>query len=391
MSSNAIVDVFRNMAFSFTRGARYKLKQSRVVLLLPLLLSPLASAATDSPSYFSEKLIPVADLGRLRAVGLSVSSTNRLFVTFPGRAPNDPFALAEVVEGQLVAYPNIAWNSHAGDKRLRFVSPQAVSVDAHDNLWVLDSQPANGPITEKIAQGYFKLVKISLATNRVEKQYEFAGLDKTLSSLNDVNIDTEKNLAYLSDPGQSAIVILDLSSGATRTVFSNSSATTANPDLILSYNGQEMRDPQGKPFRSNVNGIALSKDNRYLYFKPINTLKLYRVETRFLADNSLSDKDLLSKVESMGNTAVSHGLIADAQNNIYLTSSLDYSIRYLAPGGELHTLVQDSRLIWPDSLGIGTDGYLYLTAAQYQNSPYWNKGRDGTVYPYRIYKVRLAQ
>ncbi|MGY4533202.1 sugar lactone lactonase YvrE [Pseudomonas sp. TE3786] len=349
-----------------------------------------ASVRADPATYFSDKLIPVADLGHRRAVGLSVSSTNRLFITFPGRTADNEFSLAEVIDGKLLPYPDQNWNAQSGVEHKRFVSPQAAFVDAHDNLWVLDSKPAMGLMTEKMPQGYFNLVKINLATNKVEKQYAFEGLDKARSSLNDVNIDVEKNLAYLSDPGQSAIVVLDLNSGVARTLLSTSPATRADPNVLLSYNGQDMRDAQGKPFRSNVNGIALTKDNRYLYFKAINTLNLYRIETRFLADPGLDEQALNRKVEDQGKTVVSHGLIADAKNTIYLTSSLDYSIKYRLADGGVHTLVQDSRLLWPDSFGIGSDGFLYLTAAQYQRSPQWNKGQDRTVYPFRVYKVSLA-
>ena len=358
---------------------------------MPLLLSFSAAAETNRPTFHSEALISVVETGKLRAVGLGVSVTNRLFLTFPGKITSDSPSLVEVVNGQLVPYPNTAWNTSSGDERKRFVSAQALYVDAQDNLWVLDSSPSNGPITEKKNEGYFKLVKINLETNTVERQYDFAGLDKTLSSLNDVNVDLGKKLAYLSDPGQRAIVVLDLNTGVARTVLRNSAATTAEAGMILRYDGQEMRNPNGIPFRSDVNGIALTKDNRYLYFKPINTLNLYRIETRYLADKSLSEPDLISNVENRGATAVSHGLAADAKNTIYLTSSLDYSIKYVAPDGGVQTLVQDSRLLWPDSLGIGSDGYLYLTAAQFQKSPYWNKGLDGTVYPYQVYKVRLAR
>lgn len=361
--------------------------------LLLAILSPLASAASGAETYHSKKLVAVADFGRLRAVGLGVSSNNRIFTSFPNRTEDYKYSVAEVVDGKLVPYPNVTWNASAGDERKRFVNAQALHVDGHDNLWVLDSKPASVLVAERdskqSAQGYFKLVKINLKTNKVEAEYDFKTLDKRLSSLNDVNVDIEKNLAYLSDPGLKAIVVLDLSTGISRSVLSNSIATQAEPGLVLSYEGQQMRDLKGTPFKSDVNGIALTKDNRYLYFKPINKLNLYRIETRYLADTRLDGTELASKVEDQGETTVSHGLIADAQNNIYLTSSLDYSIKYQAPGGGLHTLVQDSRLIWPDSLGMGSDGYMYVTAAQYQRAPYWSGGKDATVYPYRLYKVKL--
>ncbi|WP_367208922.1 hypothetical protein [Sphingobacterium sp. R2] len=75
--------------------------------------------------------------------------------------------------------------------------------------------------------------------------------------------------------------------------------------------------------------------------------------------------------------------------NIYLTSSIDYSIKYLSPDGKLHNLVQDRRILWPDSMGIGEDGYLYFSCAQLFKDPQWNKGIDEVELPYYIFKIKL--
>lgn len=365
----------------------------RLLCSIAFLLFTTTVSATTSPAYHSDKLIPVAEFDRLRAIGVSVSSDNRIFVSFPAREKDYKHALTEIVDGKTVVYPDQSWNNQSGDENSRFVSVQDLYVDSNDILWVLDSKPSAGSIFGKEAnqkpEGYFKLVKINLATNQVEKTYHFDDLDKVASGLNDVRVDTEKNLAYFSDPGQSAIVVLDLATGKTRTLLSKHPATLADPELVLNYEKKEMRNSDGNPFRSNINGIALTKDNRYFYFKPINKLNLYRIETRYLADTSLTEQALAQKIEDLGETTVTHGLVADKKGNIYLTSSLDYSIKYFTPDGQLHTLVQDSRLIWPDSLGIGSDGYLYFSCAQLQRDPQWNGGEDGTEYPYTLYKVKL--
>jgi sugar lactone lactonase YvrE len=260
----------------------------------------------------------------------------------------------------------------------------------------LDSKPAaggsifgeNGEITE---EGKFKLLKIDLSSNTVERVYTFNDLNKKTSGLNDIRINIDKNLGYLSDPGQSAIVILDLETGKTRSILKEVAATKADPDVVLNYQGKEMRNKNGKPFSSNVNEIALTKDNKYLYFKPINQLHLSRIETRYLSDSSLSKMQLESKIEDLGEVGITHGLVADGHGNIYLTTSTDYSIKYLSPDGKLQTLVQDSRLLWPDSLGVGTDGYLYFTCAQLQRQPEWNNGISKVELPYRAYSVRLPK
>jgi len=152
-----------------------------------------------------------------------------------------------------------------------------------------------------------------------------------------------------------------------------------------------MADKNGNIFKSNVNGIAITKDNKFFYFRPINSMHLYRVETKHLADAKLTADELAKYVQDLGETGVCHGMEADIAGNIYLTSSTDYSIKYFTTNGELITLVQDSRLIWPDSLGIGSDGYLYFSCAQMNRLPQWNDGMNKTSYPYRIYRVKLPK
>lgn len=167
-----------------------------VAIYLLILFSPFSNASSDSYAHHSKELIAVADFGQLRAVGLGVSSDNRIFVSFPNRIASNDYAVAEVVGGKLLPYPDTAWNTNVGDERKRFVNAQALHVDARDNLWVLDSKPVSGPVVDQesknSAEGYFKLVKINLSTNRVEKEYYFDSLDKRFSSLNDVNVDIER-------------------------------------------------------------------------------------------------------------------------------------------------------------------------------------------------------
>ena len=96
-----------------------------------------------------------------------------------------------------------------------------------------------------------------------------------------------------------------------------------------------------------------------------------------------------SKVETVGKVGVTHGLLADKDGNIYLTTSEGYAISYINPEGQLKVLVNNRNLRWPDSMGIGTDGYLYISCSQLQLLPTWNNGEDKTHYPYKAYRVRL--
>lgn len=361
-------------------------------LLVLFVLMCLYGQTMYAQDTISRQLIPVAAFGRHMVIGLSVNSQNRVFVSFPNYDGDGNLALAEVRDGKISPYPSRDWNTK-GPYASHFLRIQDLFVDANDMLWVLDSKPAPAGNIFRDGnggdQGAFKLVKINTRTNNVEKTYFFDGLDKQHAALNDVRVDTKNGYAYLSDPGLAAIVVLDLKTGKTRTLLEKTRFTLADTDVVLTYGGKEMRNKAGKPFSSNVNGVALTHDSKYFYFKPINKRQLFRIATAYLRDGSLSEEEVESKVQPMGNVGVTHGLIAAKNGNIYLTSSESYSITYLSPDGRIHRLVHDPRLIWPDSMGIGSDGYLYVSCAQIQRQPSWNGGKDETDYPYRIYKVHL--
>jgi sugar lactone lactonase YvrE len=58
-------------------------------------------------------------------------------------------------------------------------------------------------------------------------------------------------------------------------------------------------------------------------------------------------------------------------------------------GGAWETVVHDSRLLWPDTLSLATDGYLYVTANQLHRQARFHKGRDLRRRPYTLFRVRI--
>ncbi|MEJ7663059.1 MAG: hypothetical protein WKG07_27705 [Hymenobacter sp.] len=108
------------------------------------------------------------------------------------------FALVELVNSQRRPYPNADWNRWDSlQAPNRFVNVQAAVVDATDMLWVLD--PSNPDDEAPLIAG-IKLVKINLATNKVERIYRFEDLPRERTGLNDVRVDPGRQVAYLSEP-----------------------------------------------------------------------------------------------------------------------------------------------------------------------------------------------
>lgn len=333
----------------------------------------------------SSKLIEVATFGHFQPIGVAVAPIgNRVFVSFPHQK-TFKYALVEVNGDQQKPYPDVEWNRFVSMKdRHHFSRIQDLTVDQANHLYVLDAAAGGGD-----RDGYFKLVKIDLATNTVQRVYYFDDLPKNEIALNDVNVDNDKGLAYLSDPGSKALIVLNLKTGKSRIVLKNNPAMLAVKGVVLHIDGKDVINQSGQPFVSNVNGIALTPDNHYLYFRAINQMKLYRIATQVLADTSLSDAAREEAIEPVATTGICHGMIADVHGNIYLSVSPDHAIKYLSKDGKLHTLVKDPRIIWPDSFGIGSDGYLYFSCSQINRLPAFNGGKNRVDYPYRVYKVAL--
>ncbi len=356
------------------------------LVLVACLLSVNPFLASAQP-VLSPKVETVAEFGKHQPIGVGMSRDRRFFVTFPKTAENYDYGLAEIVGGQRRPYPNAEWNQWDSLKpQDRFVNVQAAVVDQTNTLWVLD--PANPSEEPPIVAG-IKLLKINLGTNQVERIYRFEDLPRERTGLNDVRIDTRRQVAYLSDAKRGAIVVLDLASGKSRSVLEGHKSTQADPEFKLKIDGQEVKDNKGKSFSSNVNGIALTDDFRYLYYRPITQTKLFRIATEYLINPALSAAELASHVEEMAETGVSHGMIADAKGNIYLTDSPAKAVRYLTPDRRLETLARDSRFLWPDTFAVGPDGYLYMTAAQIHRTKRYNNGQDKVDYPFRLYRMKL--
>jgi len=220
----------------------------------------MATTILTHAQQHSADLIEVASFGKNQPIGVTVAAeSNRLFVSFPHHEPY-VYGLTEIVNGERVPFPNAEWNKFIADKpENHFVNVQDLYADDRNCLWVLDSAPAGaasvfGKDKGAAAQGQFKLIQIDLANNQVKHIYTFDDLPKDKSALNDMCIDNSKQLAYLSDPGLRAIVVLDLKTSKSRVVLQDDKSTTAAPGFKLHLDGKDVVDDNGKPFTSNVNG-----------------------------------------------------------------------------------------------------------------------------------------
>lgn len=104
----------------------------------------------------------------------------------------------------------------------------------------------------------------------------------------------------------------------------------------------------------------------------------------------MSDAEVAATVTDGGDKGgASDGLEADDAGRMYATSYEHNAIVRRLPTGELQTIAHDDWMLWPDTMAIATDGYLYFTANQLHRQAKYQGGKDMRVYPYSLFRVRI--
>lgn len=65
-------------------------------------------------------------------------------------------------------------------------------------------------------------------------------------------------------------------------------------------------------------------------------------------------------MEKVGENGPADGLLMDPQGRLYVSAVEEHAVK-IRENGQLTTLVQDKKLIWPDTFGRGPDGTVYVT------------------------------
>jgi len=343
----------------------------------------LMSAQTQN----GKTLTSVYENNDFQITGVTVSKSGRLFVNFPRWSDKYLNAVVEVLEdGSVKPYPDEFWNrwdrkpDSAGKQ---FVCVQSVVADDQDSLWAVD--PA-APMMAAVVPGGPKIVQISLSKNQVVHVFPLgADVVKPGSYLNDIRIDTKNNVAYLTDSGVGAIIVLDIGSGKAHRVLEGHQSTKPEQGIAIGVNGKPVVAANGKPPQIAADSIALSHDGEYLYYKPLTGAVVYRVKTSALREGGASAG---SAVEKVADAFPTDGFWMDAQDTLYLSNINESAVYRMPKNGKLEKLLSDKRLVWPDTFSQGPDGSIYITASHINDAPQYNKGRSTRTMPYAVFKFR---
>jgi sugar lactone lactonase YvrE len=333
--------------------------------------------------------------------GVTVANNGRIFVNFPRWGDKVEYTVAEVKNGMTIPFPNAAINQYAegDDYTLKLVSVQSVVVDpTGTRLWILDTGSlAFGPV--KPHGG--KLIAVDLKTNEIAKKIVFPP-DVALKTtyLNDVRFDLHRGkegMAFITDSsstGANGIIVVDIASGKSWRRLNDHPSTKPDPTFVPIVEGQilQTRLPGQPPqkFAVGADGIAISADGKTLYYCPLTSRHLYSVSVDALADDTKSDAEVAATVKDLGEKGgASDGLESDTEGRVYLSDYEHDAIHRRAATGEIETLVHDARVLWPDTLSLAADGYLYFTANQIERAANFHDGHDLRQKPYVLFRVKV--
>nr|WP_259741212.1 major royal jelly family protein [Pseudomonas fluorescens] len=354
-----------------------------------------ANAPADRPFGKLEQVHAFYDA---MPTGVTVSETGRIFVNYPRWGDDVPFTVGEIRDGKVVAYPNAAINrENPHDPSDGLISVQSVVADGQGRVWLLDT--AAPGFADPKPRGA-KLVAVDLASNTVVKRLVFPENVMLPSTyVNDMRFDFrtgEQGTVYLTDSslrGPGAIIVVDIASGRAMRRLSGVPSTSVDPSFVPVVEGLPVMvkgaDGKQKPLGVASDGIALSADGKTLYFTPLSSRHLYSVPTALLRDSSVSEQQLAAAVQDLGEKGASDGMEADASGALYAGDYEHNSIRKRLPDGQWQTIVHDPRLLWPDTLSIGPDGYLYFTANQLHRQAAFRGGQDQRQKPYSLMRLKI--
>lgn len=361
-----------------------------------------AQAPPRRPPHLGD-LQPVATMTPDQPAGVAVSDSGRVFVTFPRHDGPVAATLAELRQGALVAYPAAALNQpsadHAGDT---LFSVQTAQVDATNHLWILDTGTLQfGKPPEK---GASKLVEIDLTTDRVLRWIILPSQALVSNSaLKDFRINSElgsAGLAFITDssPGKEAMIVLDLGSGSAvrrltgaspiGTEASRTPIVGSEPLMEWPSDQKELGAPH--VWHVGLNAIEMSADGKTLYFSAFTGGRLLALPTADVANADLPEDRLKAEIQDLGPVGVAGHFALDESGRLYFMDLEHDAVFRRSPDGRIELVVMDPRLIWPDTLAIGRDEYLYVTSSQNDLRPEFHDGEDQRQHPFGLYRVFIG-
>jgi sugar lactone lactonase YvrE len=304
------------------------------------------------PLYGADALEIVAELP-LPPGNVAVSAEGRIFFNYHYLGVDgdeNGYSVFELVDGEPIPYPGASFQP-------TYQSTLGMLIDRRNRLWVIDPAAIDRSRNTR-------LFAFDLATDTLAFDYTFETDDADFAQ--DVQVTSDGRYVIAASTGlfgfiPANLIVLDTQTGIVRTLLEGHESVGTQPWRIHTQEGEGVSVFFGLiDWQAGVDGIALTKDDEWLYYGSINHDTLYRIRTRFLLDPTLSDQSLASRVEAVGTKPLSDGFSMDLDGNVYITDIENGGVARMTPEGQLTTLVADARVRWADGISFGPDSMIYL-------------------------------
>lgn len=325
---------------------------------------------------------------------ITVTPTGRVIVSLH-QFFSPPFAVAELdASGRLRPFPNAAWHDASADGRAALDSVLGVQCDRRGVVWMLD----NGLRSKRVP----KLVGWDTKKDALHRViYLPSPITRPDSFVNDLAVDAERDAIYIADPAgpQSALIVVDASTGDARRVLEGHPSMTPDPAVEVRVGGKALMltgaDGVARKASVGVDPIALDAKDEWLYFGPLSGTILYRVPAAALRDASLPVAALAQRVERYADRPVCDGIAIDTAGNVYVSAIQDDAVGVVAPaqdaGGRpgYRELFRDAEVLsWPDAFSGSPDGWMYVVLNQLHHSPPLSGGTNVAKPPFLVARFR---
>lgn len=323
---------------------------------------------------------PVAFSGSVNApiAGIHFDAKGTAFVSTPrlvsAAAPATLSILDTQVEAgpaRLTAFPSRQGNAvdAAPEQSLRNVL--GFYVDRKNGwLWALDMGFVAGE--SEAPAGSQKVLVLDLKSGRTVKRIPLGDVsDRKASFLNDIVVDEQRRVAYISDSGSRSapnnkvgLIVVDFATGDARRVLDRHPSLQVEPGVKVISHGADVWP--GKPLLIGINGIALSPDGQTLYWTVTTGTRARAVPTAILRQTDSTDAQIAEEIQDLGAVGGNtDGIVTDAKGNLYITDvTRNGIVKYDPKTSAIALLAADEGVHWPDTPAIQPSGDLIFTSSR---------------------------
>lgn len=329
---------------------------------------------------------PLFDEGTLEVVAtsaepignLAVSGDGRVFYTIHPESRPSGAKLLEWVDGAAKPFPS-------EEAQALFETPLGIAIDRQNRLWTIDHG--------NHGTGNARLLAFDLGTGGLVHEHVFDSSVAQLGSfLQDLQVDATGKHVFIADvsfwrknPG---LIVYDVELGKARRVLDSDPSVSAQ-DWLIRNPTKDMTFFGGLVvLKPGVDGIAISRDDKWIYYGAMAHDTMYRIKVADLLDDSLSVGALAARVQALGAKPLNDGLSTDREGNLLITDVEHSAVIRMTPDGELTTLIRSEKIRWADALSYGRDGWLYVADSAIPDQMLQSKTHIQANAPYYIFRFK---